>query len=333
MSYPVQQPGYPVAPQSFEQPAAPQGYPQPGYPAQQPGFPTAPQQFAAPAQAYPQPGYPMPPQQGFPQQQQQATPLAEGSLDAFYSQPSVGGGAALKFQIGTTYVGVVSRPVTSADVQQQTQRGSGLPATFKDGRPKFVMKVPLRVAPTAEYVDGIAQWWVQGASRDVLAQAMTAAGAPQGPPQAGAVVVVTKTGERPIPGMSPAGIYTVQYVLPGAQADQYAQQCGISLDGIVREAAPAPAAPAPTPAAPAPGPVAQYQPPAPPAAPVAPQPPAPPVAYQPPASAAAPVPAPAAAPPAPPAPPAAAMAELAGDPDKAALLARLTGQVPAPAAG
>jgi hypothetical protein len=319
---------------TYPQQPAPQ-YPQQGYPAQQPGYPVAPQ-------GYPQ--QPMAPQ-GYPQTP--APQLAEGSLDAFYSQPSVGGGAALKFQIGTTHVFMVSRPVTGADVQQQTQRGTGLPATFRDGRPKFVMKVPARVALSAEHADGTAQWYCQGAARDLLAQAMAAVGAPEGPPQAGSVVVVTKTGERPVPNMNPAGVYTVQYVPPGPQADGYAQQCGISLEGIVREgAAPAaaPVAPPAPPAAPAPAPVA-YQPPAPPAPPAPPvayQPPPPaPVAYQPPppAPVAYPPPAPqpqapAAAPALPPPPPApVAMPELANDPDKAALLARLTNQAPAPVAG
>lgn len=209
MTYPVQQPGYP-APQPPQQPIAPQ------YPAPQ-GY--APPPMGYPAQQYPaqQPGYPMPPQgYGAPQQPVQ---LATGSLDAFYSQPSVGGGAALKFEVGTTHAGVVTREITGADIQQQTNPQNQQPAFFKDGRPKFVMKVPLQVQPTADRPDGLAQWYVAGAARDELARAMKAAGAPDGPPEAGSVIQVTCTGTRPSgAGMNPSKVYQVLYQRPQGAA-------------------------------------------------------------------------------------------------------------------
>jgi hypothetical protein len=208
---PQQVPGYPQAPdqaqQQFQAPA------QPGYP---------PQQYAAPQGYAPAPGYVAPPQQfaapQYGQPQQPAPQLAAGSLDAFYSQPSVGGGAALNFPVGTTHVGIVSRPITNADIQQQTNRGTGLPATFKDGRPKFVMKVPLVVTPSQNHPDGIAQWYCAGAARDELIRAMAEAGAPEGPPEAGAALEITCTGERPVQGMNPAKTYRVRYTRPQGAA-------------------------------------------------------------------------------------------------------------------
>lgn len=221
---PQYQPPAPPQPQ-YQQPA-PQGY----APPQQPQYPPAQQGYAPPPMGYPTNQYP-PAQGGYPMQPPPVQ-LAAGSLDAFYSQPSVGGGAALKFEAprpspapgypdipGTTYVGVVSREVTSADVQQQTNPQNGQAATFKDGRPKFVMKVPLQVQPTADRPDGLAQWYVAGAARDELARAMAAVGAPEGPPEAGAVVQITCTGTRPSgAGMNPSKVYQVNYQRPNEPA-------------------------------------------------------------------------------------------------------------------
>lgn len=195
-----QQPSYPQAP-------PPQGYPQ--YPQQQPGYPQQ------PPQGYPQqqPGYPQQPQ----------PPLAAGSLDAFWSQPSVGGGAAWSFdptQGGQLqHIGVVARAITNADIQQQTNRSNNQPATWRDGRPKFVMKVPMLCNASQKHPDGTAQWWVSGQARDELVRAMKDVGAPEGPPEQGALITVTKTGTRPSgPGMNPASIYSVVYQRPdGAQ--------------------------------------------------------------------------------------------------------------------
>jgi hypothetical protein len=216
-------------PQQYAQPQMP-GYPQP--PEHPQHNPYGQQQYTAPPQGYtPAPGYPAPPQQygppqGYPQQYPQpqygqpqppAPPLAAGSLDAFYQQPSSGGGAALKFETGTRHVGVVSRPITNADIQQQTNPGNGQPAFFRDGRPKFVMKVPLQLQPTPDRPDGLGQWYVAGAARDELVRAMAEAGAPEGAPEAGAILDITCTGTRPAgPGMNPAKIYQVRYRRPNA---------------------------------------------------------------------------------------------------------------------
>lgn len=211
----TQQPYYPPAPQQTYAPAPPQQYaPQPQQPMapQYPGYP--PQQYApAPAQYAPQPTAP-------------AQPLAAGSIDDYYSQPSTGGGAGLKFtgpnnqpMIGQSYVFQVTRPVGNGDIQQQTDQ-KGTPLFFRDGRPKFVMIVPVQLLePSPNHPDGLAKWYVKGAARDELARAMAEAGAPEGPPEHGAVIRVTLTGTRSSgAGMNPAHVFAVQYVRPQGAA-------------------------------------------------------------------------------------------------------------------
>lgn len=224
----------------------------------QPAQPTWPQQQFAPG--YP-PAMPAAP----------AQPLAQGSIDDFYNQPSTGGGAALKFeQIGDRYVGIVTRPVSAADIQQQTDTMQR-PLFFRDGRPKFVMKVPLQLQPTPAYPDGLAQWYVKGQARDELVRAMAEAGAPAGPPEAGAIIDVTFVSQRASgAGMNPAKQYHVVYTRPDGTTSTPAPQAAqaVPAQPVAQAYQPAPqAAPAPAPAqapapAPAPAQPAQPQPPA-----------------------------------------------------------------------
>lgn len=299
----------------------------PYYPPQYPGYPQQAQQpvqqpYAPPAYAPPAGapgGYPP---QGYPPVQQQA-PLAQGTLDDFYNQPSSGGGPSLKFeQLNTRYVGIVSRPLGPGDVQQQTDT-QGRPLTFRDGSPKWVMKVPLQMQPSAQYPDGLAQWYVKGGARDELSRAMAAAGAPTGPPEQGAIIDITFVSTRNSgAGMNPAKVFQVVYTRPQdagaaspAPASQVVQTQGQPGQGAYGQAE------IPT----QPQQQVQYQQqyqPAPPVAPVA-QAPAQPV-FQQPAAPQAP-----AAPPAPaPAPGAAAQGQLPPNfsPEQAELFARLAGQ-------
>ncbi|MEU1810973.1 hypothetical protein [Micromonospora aurantiaca (nom. illeg.)] len=219
-----QYPTQPMMPQFPQQPAYPQAqpqYPTQGYP-QQPAFPVqpayAPQQYAQPA---PQP------------------PLPQGTLDGFFEQPSSGGGPSWKFNgkpIGTSYAGIVARTVTNADVRAQTNN-AGVAQTYKDGRPKLVMVVPMQVQPSPEYPDGVAGWWVKGQARDELARAMAEAGAPAGAPEAGAAVRVTLTGQRAVPNMNPQLLYRVEYMRPAGAAPAPAP----TYPGTVMQPLPAPA--------------------------------------------------------------------------------------------
>jgi hypothetical protein len=228
------QPQYPAQPPMPQYPPQqPQGYPaqQPAYP-QQPYAQPAPQQY--PPQAYPQqPGYP-PQGYGQPQYAPQppAPPLPTGTLDSFYQQPASGGGPSFKFQdanrqpiIGKSYAGFVARPITDADVRPQTDQGGNV-RTYKDGRPKFVLVVPMQVQPDQEFPEGQAGWWVKGQARDELARAMAEAGAPAGAPEAGAFIRITLVGTRPVPNMNPAFQFRVEYVRPqgAAAAPQAAPQ-------------------------------------------------------------------------------------------------------------
>jgi hypothetical protein len=204
-TYPPQQPYQPQFPQA------------PGYPQQQVPQPqyAPPQQFA-PQQFAPQP-YPQ--QYAAPQFQAPMPPAVTGTLDDFYNQPSTGGGKSLAFEaVGTSYIGIVTRAVGNGDIQQQTDT-QGRPQTYRDGRPKFVMRVPLQLQPSPQYPDGLAQWYVKGAARDELVRAMAEAGAPEGPPEAGAVLQITFTGTRASgPGMNPTKLFQVVYRRPDGAA-------------------------------------------------------------------------------------------------------------------
>lgn len=244
--YAPQYPGYPPpqapAPQAQQPPYAAPPYPQQAYPPAAPPYPQAP--------GYPQQGYPAP--YGAPQQP--AAPLATGSLDDFYAQPSSGGGPSIAWSTngvpkpeGTAYAGVVARDVTSADIQQQTDPKTGQPKFFRDGRPQFVMKVPLRIAPTAEFPDGEATLFVRGQMKDELVRAMAEAGAAESP-KGGDQLVIQLVQRKPSRGGgNPMNVFAIRY--------QAAQTAGAQV----------PAAPTPQPAAQAPvqQPVQQFQQPAP----------------------------------------------------------------------
>jgi hypothetical protein len=301
-------------------------YPPTGYPAQYPQPPAPPYQ-PDPYAPQPQPPYqvPQPPYQppqwpqagpgyGYPQPvQQPPQPRVQGSLDAFFSQPSVSGGPSWSWRekpIGHTYVGVVARPLVRGDVQHQTDP-RGVPQYYRDGSPKFVMWVPLHVQPSQDFPDGRAVWPVSGQSRDELARAMAEVGAPEGPPEAGAGITVTLVARRPSKaGFNPANQVAIRYVRPNG-APPVAHQ-------PPQPAAAAPVIPQPAAAAPAavPVPVAVAASGSGAAAPVAP----------------GPVPAPAPGPAGPVVAGPAGLPNAAPQPpqgmtaDQAALLARLTGQ-------
>lgn len=329
MSYP-QQPGFPPV-QMPQQPQAPQGY----APSQQYAPQGYPQQYAPQ-----QPQYAPPQQfQGYPQQYGQpqgpAQTPAEASLDAFFSQPSVGWGPSVtptsKTPDGTAYLMVVAQHITASHIEHATKFNSTELDFYRNGKPKFTMKVPVFVAPgtqvqTAQGLtqidDGRAQLFVQGGSKDLLASAMASVGAPEGPPELGAIILVTKTGGRLNRSGTTSAIVTFQYWRPGPEAQQFAAQSGIAYPDL---SAPKPADAVPS-APQAPAPPAQ-----PPAPDLSAQVPAAPVNYMPPAQPQAPV-APPVAPQAPaqtapvqPQPPApAGNGGLTAE--QQALLAQLTGQ-------
>lgn len=255
-----------------QQPYAPGQQPPPTYMPQQPYAPPYPPQGVA----QPQPGYYQQPAPAQPAQP--SVPLATGSIDSFYQQPSTGGGKGLKFeQIGARHIGRVARDVTNADVQQIVGMGAqaGQPQFFRDGRPKFQMLVPLEVHPqTPGHPDGVAVLYVKGQMRDELTRAMAEAGAPAGPPRAGALIDVSYVSQRSSgQGMSPSKVYAIIYTLPpGTSPVAPSPVTGSAPSGApianVQQAPTPPPAPSPQP--PQPAPPAQPQPPAAPLPPPAP---------------------------------------------------------------
>lgn len=187
-----------------------------------------PQQYTG----YPPPGYTqMPPQPGYPQAvpqppaypaqppAQPAQPLPNGSLDDFFGQPNTGGGASWSFKDkppGTFYEGFVEREVTNADIEAQTIPGTNTPATYRDGRIKYAMRVPMITQPSEAHPEGKATWYVQGQARGELARAMKEASAPEGAPEPGAWVRVTLVNRKPArtPGFNPSNEFRVEYRRP-----------------------------------------------------------------------------------------------------------------------
>jgi hypothetical protein len=197
--------------------------PQFGAPVQpQQGYPINPQ-FGAPQQLM----QPLPVQPGYPPQQygqipppaQPQAPLAQGTLDDFFDQPTVGGGQALKFaQLGTEYYVEVTRPITKADVQQQTDTRN-IPQYFKDGRPKFQMLVPVHVlnSNVPDAIGTTSVFYLKGATREKLAAAMAHAGAPAGPPEAGCRMRLRYAADVPTgAGFNPRKDIDIVYERPAA---------------------------------------------------------------------------------------------------------------------
>jgi hypothetical protein len=237
---------------------------------------------------------------------------------------------------------VVAQHITEAHVEHADEyQKPGVKAYYRNGKAKLTMKIPVYVAPGTQYWtgqgvvqqvgDGRAQYFCQGGDKDLLTAAIAAAGGNAAePPELGALIRVTKTGSRANRSGTQSAVKTWEYWRPGPETAGIAAQLGIQYPDLntpkpvdaapAAETAPAPqgidfqklAAQAP-PAAPPVHQAPQGAPlPPPPAAPPAPQapatPPAAPQQFAPPA--------------APPAP--TAVGEL--DPERQALLAKLTGQ-------
>ena len=178
-----------------------------------------------PPQAQPQQGY------SNPAAVTPAPQLANGSLEDFYNQPTSGGAPSITSKFfnkrpqGSWLQLTVLKDASNSDVRQQ-QTPQGIPQTFKDGRPKFVLVVKVAVTGSsdgthvAEFPDGEGSLWVKGVMADELRRAMTAAGDPSGYPKGGAQIVMQSAGEKAsrTPGFSATKLYTLQYAGPVAAA-------------------------------------------------------------------------------------------------------------------
>jgi len=215
-----------------------------------PAAPAAPAPQAQPQQEYSNPAAVQP-----------AAQLARGTLEDFYNQPTSGSAPSItskfftKRAMGSWLSLEVLRDVTNADVKQQTTP-QGQPQTFRDGRPKFVLVVPVKVTGSSdgthvtEFPDGEGSLWVKGVLSDELRRAMTAAGDPSGYPKGGAQIVMQSAGEKAsrTPGFSATKLYSLQYAGPvGVAAEAIANPTTQTQSAT----APAPSAAPATPAAPA----------------------------------------------------------------------------------
>lgn len=191
--------------------------------------------------------------------------LARGTLEDFYNQPTgSGGGPSVTSKFFTKRVQgswlqlEVVADATNGDVRQQTTP-QGIPQTFKDGRPKFVLVVKVKVLAssdgthTAEFPDGLGSLWVKGVLADELRRSMAAAGDSSGYPKAGAQIVMVSAGEQAsrTPGFSATKLYTLDYA-PAAGVDLQAVAQAANPMDPTNVQAPAAAAPTTTPVAAAP---------------------------------------------------------------------------------
>lgn len=134
--------------------------------------------------------------------------------------------------------------MTNGDVQQQTDPKTGAPKFYRDGRPQFVMKVPLKVQPSPEFPEGDAVLFVRGQMRDELVRAMTEAGV-NGAPRGGDALTVTLVQRKPSRGGGmPMNVFAISYQPANGAATQQAVQQATE--------APSPAPVAPQAQAPAP---------------------------------------------------------------------------------
>lgn len=168
---------------------------------------------------------------------QQLQTLARGTLEDFYNQPTgSGGGPSItskffnKRAFGSWLQLEVAADSTDADVRQQTTP-QGIPQTFKDGRPKFVLVVKVKVLGSSdgthvtEFPDGMGSLWVKGVLADELRRSMAAVGDASGYPKAGAIIVMSSTGEQAsrTPGFSATKLYKLDYANPATDLQAVAQ--------------------------------------------------------------------------------------------------------------
>lgn len=218
--------------------------------------------------------------------------LARGTLEDFWDQPSVTGGGAgvTKFfngkQQGHWLDMIVSRDLLHSDTRQQTDI-NGVPQAYKDGRPKFVLIIPVTVTASSDgshgsfFPEGNATIWVKGALKDEFARALAAAGMRE--IKGGTRIIMTGAGEKPSnrPGFSATKLYQINLFAPDGQVAtvqvaQPVQEAPAPVPAPGLPAAPASPFQAPAPVAPSPvpgAPVAQVT-----SAPAAPAPAAPPIA-------------------------------------------------------
>lgn len=226
--------------------AQPWGQPPAQYPPQQAPNWNPPTQGWAP-QGWAQPPMPQAP----------PAPPVNLTLDDFIDQPSNAGGASLSFErLGDTHVVRVTREVVNSDIRQQTDPKTGVGITFRDGRPKAVLVLPVAKA-NPDGTEEPATFWAGTNERDELKRAMTAAGWSGTFPEADSWLKITYVSDKNNgPGYAKSKIKHIDYVRPSggqsapAPAPQSAAAPAPPPQAVAAAPTPAPApqaAPQPTP--------------------------------------------------------------------------------------
>lgn len=203
-------------------------YPNQQYPQQFPTMPVTPQGYQVPSPAQAAPQFQQHQQSQQPYQQNTPAPTVSGTLSDFFGQPAGSVGPSLKFvdkPVGFSYTGTVMRDITDADIRPQTNQRTGQPEFYRDGRPKLVMVIPLRMSQASpEFPEGTASWWCRGQGREALVAAMAQAGVPAGKaPEGGATITITLVEKRQIPGIAiPQNVFAVTYQRPQGTAAESA---------------------------------------------------------------------------------------------------------------
>lgn len=144
----------------------------------------------------------------------------------YFNQPSSTGGEGRYWKyhqkpVGTTYWGIVKRPLVRTDVKPQTDAEGNV--QYQNGQVRWQLEVPMLVLPDTDFADGTAMVVFKSDARDKLNAEMAAVGVEPHPaggylPEVGAFMQMTKVGEQS--GHSKKGgftkyIYEVVYRRPG----------------------------------------------------------------------------------------------------------------------
>ena len=245
--------------------------------------PAAAQQYLASVSAPAPQAQPQPQGQYFPNQQAQAQQapapvLARGTVEDFFNQPQVasGGASVTKFfngrPVGSWLRFRVTRDLTANDVRQQTDINN-IPQTFRDGTPKWVLIIPVKVLEGSDpgwqqvFENGDATLWVKGLLQEELNRAIAASGTQPDAngnyiARGNSEIVMASAGEKPSrkAGYSPSKLHNLQYQPPvggavdptpsvlSATPDPAAVPAPLSAPSLSVAQVPAAATPTPIPA-------------------------------------------------------------------------------------
>ncbi len=119
---------------------------------------------------------------------------------------------ALKFPtVGTEYAGTI---IAAPEIRQQRDYVSKQPMTWPDGKPKMqlILELTLDAKSREAGDDDKRALYIQGQMRQALTEALADAGAEV--PEIGGWLKVGYVGDQPVPGLSAAKLYQIDYKPP-----------------------------------------------------------------------------------------------------------------------